>query len=77
MNKIERAMENNMEKLSDELSANLKAVKSRMTEAEATVLAKTRATARATDDYVHDSPWQVIGVAAALSLAIGWLLGRR
>lgn len=77
MKKIEHAMESNMEKLSDEMSANLKAVKSRMAEAEAAVLAKSRATAKATDDYVHESPWQVIGVAAVLSLAIGWLIGRR
>lgn len=77
MNKIERAMENNLEKLSDELSSNLKAAKTRMSEAEAQMREKTRATAKATDDYVHESPWQVIGVAAALSLAIGWFLGRR
>lgn len=33
--------------------------------------------AAATDDYVHDKPWQAIGAAAALGLAIGVLIGRR
>ncbi|MFG6467129.1 DUF883 family protein [Roseateles sp. BYS87W] len=31
----------------------------------------------ATDDYVHAKPWQAIGVAAAVGLALGVLIGRR
>lgn len=31
----------------------------------------------ATDDYVHANPWQAIGAAAAVGLAIGVLIGRR
>ena len=30
---------------------------------------KAKAAARATDDYVHDNPWQAIGIAAAIGLA--------
>lgn len=33
--------------------------------------------AAATDDYVHAKPWQAIGVAAAIGLALGVLIGRR
>ncbi len=38
---------------------------------------KAKQAARATDDYVHDNPWQAIGVGAAIGLAIGVLIGRR
>ena len=38
---------------------------------------KTKAAARATDDFVHDQPWKAVGVAAALGLALGVLIGRR
>ncbi len=33
--------------------------------------------AKETDSYVHDHPWQAIGVTAAACLLIGVLLGRR
>lgn len=38
---------------------------------------KTRQAVRVADAYVHDNPWQVIGVGAALGLAIGVLISRR
>ncbi|MBK6741646.1 MAG: DUF883 family protein [Hydrogenophilales bacterium] len=57
--------------------ASLKMVKARMADAQAAILAKTRAAAKATDVYVHESPWNAIGVAAGLGLLIGWLMGRR
>jgi len=45
------------------------------------VVDKSRAAARATDEYVHENPWQSIGVAArvgaALGVVIGALLSRR
>lgn len=38
---------------------------------------KTRETAAATDAYVHHSPWQAIGIAAAAGMLIGVLVARR
>ena len=38
---------------------------------------KAREAARATDDFVHEEPWKAVGVAAALGLALGVLIGRR
>lgn len=32
---------------------------------------------RKADDYVHDHPWQSIGVAAGFGLLVGLLIGRR
>jgi ElaB/YqjD/DUF883 family membrane-anchored ribosome-binding protein len=41
------------------------------------VTARARAAARATDQYVHDNPWPVLGAAAAFGFLSGYLLGRR
>lgn len=37
---------------------------------------RARQTAKATDTYVHDRPWQAIGIGAALGVVIGVLLAR-
>lgn len=36
-----------------------------------------RHAAKATDEFVHTHPWQAIGAAAAVGLALGVLIGRR
>lgn len=33
--------------------------------------------ARRTDEYVHDNPWKILGVAAAAGVLIGFLMSRR
>jgi ElaB/YqjD/DUF883 family membrane-anchored ribosome-binding protein len=30
-----------------------------------------------TDDYVHDNPWQAIGVSAAIGFLVGLVIARR
>lgn len=65
----------------DELRArvreNLANARLKLADAEAAVIDKTRAAARATDDYVHDHPWKSVGVAAGVGFVIGLLIGRR
>ena len=56
---------------------SLKVVKARMAEAQTALLVQTKAAAKATDVYVHENPWQAVGVAAGLGLLIGFLIGRR
>jgi len=56
---------------------SLNAAKARMADAQAELLVRTRAAAKATDVYVHENPWQAIGVAAGVGVAIGLLIGRR
>ena len=41
------------------------------------MLEKGRRAARATDEYVHDNPWQAIGVAGLTGLLVGMLISRR
>jgi ElaB/YqjD/DUF883 family membrane-anchored ribosome-binding protein len=45
--------------------------------AEAAVVNRTRAAARATDGYVHEHPWTIAGVCAGVGLLIGMLISRR
>lgn len=55
----------------------LQGARARLGEAEAQLIAKSRAAARATDAYVHESPWTAVGVAAGVGLLLGLILGRR
>jgi ElaB/YqjD/DUF883 family membrane-anchored ribosome-binding protein len=49
----------------------------RLTAAEIILVDKTRAAARATDDYVHANPWQAVGIGAGIGFLLGLALGRR
>ena len=49
----------------------------RLDAAEEMLLEKTRAAARATDDYVHENPWQAVGIGAGVGFLLGLVLGRR
>lgn len=56
---------------------SLAVAKEKMADAQAAMVEKTKAAARATDDYVHDKPWHAVGIAAGIGLVIGLLIGRR
>lgn len=57
--------------------ASLGIVKDLMRHTDADLRVKTRAAAKATDAYVHDNPWKVIGAVAGAFLVIGLFLDRR
>ena len=63
--------------LRSQVETKLLRAKLRLQEIEGEAVDRAKAAARVTDDYVHDNPWQAIGVAAAVGLAIGLLLNRR
>lgn len=63
--------------LRERITERLRDAKVRLADAEAALVDKTKAAARATDDFVHENPWQAVGVAAAVGLALGVLIGRR
>lgn len=68
------------EKLTDvrgRLGDRLAVAKERIADAEAALVDRSRKAARATDDYVHDHPWQSVGVAAGVAFLLGLLAGRR
>jgi ElaB/YqjD/DUF883 family membrane-anchored ribosome-binding protein len=51
--------------------------KSAATEGLANVREHAREATEATDEYVHESPWTAIGVAAAVGVLIGFIASRR
>jgi ElaB/YqjD/DUF883 family membrane-anchored ribosome-binding protein len=63
--------------LREKTEASLKVVKEAMADAQDAVIAKAKAAAKASDVYVHENPWEAIGIAAGVGFAIGWLIGRR
>jgi ElaB/YqjD/DUF883 family membrane-anchored ribosome-binding protein len=71
--------------VSDEEVANLRdTLLQKLTSAKATLSAggrriatTARTAASATDDYVHRSPWQAIGIAAVAGAVVGFALARR
>lgn len=40
-------------------------------------VAKVKAAGHAADEFVHESPWKSVGIAAGVGLVIGLLIGRR
>ena len=38
---------------------------------------KTKATVKATDEYVQENPWKAIGISAAIGVLVGALISRR
>ena len=59
------------------LSEHLAGAKTRLADLEVAVLERTKKVARATDDYVHEHPWQSVGAAAGIAFLLGLLIGRR
>jgi len=56
---------------------SLRLVKGRLIEAEEEVLERTRQAAKITDQYVHENPWQSIGISACAGIIVGMLVARR
>ena len=63
--------------LADKLRINMRAAKDKMADMQVIVADKAKVAARVTDDYVHDNPWQAVGIAAGIGFAIGLLINRR
>lgn len=63
--------------LREQIADRLHDAKMRLADAEAALVDRTKAAARATDDYVNDNPWQAVGIAAGVGLLLGIIIGRR
>ncbi len=77
---LKQATKESGEKASDlraQVESKLRAAKLKFQDMQDDALDRAKATARATDEYVHDNPWQALGVAAALGVLVGLLIGRR
>jgi ElaB/YqjD/DUF883 family membrane-anchored ribosome-binding protein len=61
----------------ERIQASLAAAKVKLSDAERALLEKTKETAKATDEFVHDHPWKAVGIAAGAGLLLGILISRR
>jgi ElaB/YqjD/DUF883 family membrane-anchored ribosome-binding protein len=59
------------------LSARVAAARAFVEEMPGAISDRTRNTVKVADGYARERPWQAIGIAAAVGLLIGVLLGRR
>lgn len=66
-----------MADLRSKVQSNLAQAKSSLLHAQEVAVERAKAAGRAADDYVHENPWQSIGVAAGVGFLIGLLVGRR
>lgn len=57
--------------------ASLARAKVQIMDAEAALMVRAKAAAKATDVYVHENPWKSIGISAGLALLVGFIMGRR
>ena len=63
--------------LRERIGERLRDAKLRLADAEAALVDRTKAAARATDDYVQENPWRAVGIAAGIGLLLGVIIGRR
>jgi ElaB/YqjD/DUF883 family membrane-anchored ribosome-binding protein len=77
---LKQATKESGEKASDlraQVESKLRTAKLKLQDMQDDAVDRAKATARATDEYVRDNPWQALGVAAALGVLVGLLIGRR
>lgn len=66
-----------LERAKEKLAERVEAAKVTLTEAGSQIAERARQSARATDTYVHENPWQSIGIGAILGLLVGIAVSRK
>lgn len=61
----------------DKFERSLRIAKDDIIRVEEALVAKTKEAAKATDEYVHEHPWQAVGIGAAIGVVLGMLIARR
>ena len=64
-------------KVRAQIADSVAAMKTRLANAEMALLDKGKRASKLADDYVRESPWRNLGIAAGVGLLIGLLIGRR
>ena len=63
-----------LENITDQIEQGIEQGRYTWKQIQDTVTTKSKAAAEATDAYVHENPWKVVGMAAGLGLIVGLLL---
>jgi ElaB/YqjD/DUF883 family membrane-anchored ribosome-binding protein len=58
------------------IQENLQVVKRRLVSGQDVLIERTREAAKDADQYVHDNPWQAIGISACMGAIVGMLIAR-
>ncbi|HHW62641.1 MAG TPA: DUF883 domain-containing protein [Rhodocyclaceae bacterium] len=66
-----------LDALRERIGDRMAVAKDRLADAEAAIVDSGKKAVRATDDYVHENPWQSVGVAAGVAFLLGLLVSRR
>jgi ElaB/YqjD/DUF883 family membrane-anchored ribosome-binding protein len=77
LGKASHIVDLDVSRLRDSLRHKLAAAKAGLSEGGRKITKAASSAATATDDYVHASPWQAMGIAAVAGVAVGFLLARR
>jgi ElaB/YqjD/DUF883 family membrane-anchored ribosome-binding protein len=56
---------------------SLRKARSKLDEVESDLVDGAKAAAQATDELVHENPWQAVAIATAVGFLLGMLTGRR
>jgi ElaB/YqjD/DUF883 family membrane-anchored ribosome-binding protein len=73
-NQTTQAAGNDLQNLTDQIEEGVRKGKYTWSEIQDAVVTKTRDAAATTDQYVHENPWKVIGIAAGLGFVLGLLM---
>ncbi|HTG45673.1 MAG TPA: DUF883 domain-containing protein [Verrucomicrobiae bacterium] len=76
-NETAQAVGTDLESLTDQIEEGVRKGKYSWTEIQDAVVTKTREAAETTDQYVHENPWKVVGIAAGLGFVLGLLMAPR
>jgi ElaB/YqjD/DUF883 family membrane-anchored ribosome-binding protein len=77
---LKQAAKESGEKATDlraQVESKLRAAKLKLQDMQDDAVDRAKVAARVTDEYVHDNPWQAIGITAAVAFLAGLLLNRR
>lgn len=75
--KVARVDDAEIAEMRQRVEQTLSRAKSATTEGIANVRGVARDATRATDEYVHESPWAAVGLAAAVGVVIGFIAATR
>ena len=73
-NQIATTSGSDLNNLTDQIQEGIREGKYTWREIQEAVVSKTREAAETTDQYVHENPWKVVGIAAAFGFVLGLLM---
>jgi ElaB/YqjD/DUF883 family membrane-anchored ribosome-binding protein len=75
--RLEQQYNRELEEMTDEIQAGIRSGKYTWGELQKTITDKSKQAVTATDQFVRESPWTALGVAAVAGCLVGYLISRR